>query len=64
MGLRLHSASMENKRLLERAITVQRHIISLLAQAARKGAPNGGYGARGGYVAHSTSPAFALSARA
>ena len=63
-ALRLQELSLENKKLLERAIIVQQHVMSLLAQAARRSTTNGRYGAGGGYVVHAPSKAFALSARA
>ena len=63
-AIRLRDASQDNKRLLERAMIVQQHVMSLLAQAARKAAPAPRYGAGGGYAASHGSKAFALSARA
>ena len=60
----LRDVSMENKRLLERAMIVQQHVMSLLAQAASISAPSRGYGAAGVHVASQGGKAFALSARA
>ena len=64
LSLRLRSATGENKRLLERAMVAQQHVMSLLAQAARQAAPSGRYGAQGVYVGRVAEGAFALSARA
>ena len=65
LATRLRDATTENKRLLERAMAAQQHVMSLLAQAAaRQAAPSGRYGARGAYVGGVTAGAFALSARA
>ena len=64
IALRMRASSIENKRLLERAMVAQQHIMSLLAQTARQAAPHRRYGARGGYAVQSAGTAFALSARA
>ena len=65
VAVRLRDATAENKRLLERAMAAQQHVMSLLAQAAaRQATPNGRYGARGAYVGGIAAGAFALSARA
>ena len=64
LALRLRQAAAENKRLLERAMTAQQHVMSLLAQAARQAGPVRRYGAQGAYVARTSESAFALSARA
>ncbi len=64
VAIRLRDASVENKRLLERAMKAQQHIMSLLAQAARKTGQSSGYGSRGAYVGGQSAAAFALSARA
>jgi len=64
LSLRLRGATSENKRLLERAMVAQQHVMSLLAQAARQAAPSGRYGAGGAYVGRVAEGAFALSARA
>ncbi len=61
---RLRDAATENKRLLERAMRAQHHVMSLLAHAARQSRPCGRYGAHGGYTGRQTDSAFALSARA
>ncbi len=62
-ALRLQLAAVENRRLLERAMTAQQYIMSLLAQAARQATPSRVYGALGAYVGRPDG-AFALSARA
>lgn len=61
---RLLEAAACNKSLLERAIAAQKHLMSLLAQAARQAAPETRYGARGSHLGGATCNAFALSARA
>lgn len=63
LAWRLHDMAIENKRLLERAMAAQQHILSLLAQAARQAGSSTRYGALGAYVGGGAS-AFALSARA
>ena len=60
----LRAAAAENRRLLERAMTVQRRILSLLAQAARDQAPEGRYGAQGSQRYTRSESPFALNARA
>ena len=64
LAVRLRDAGAENKRLLERAMLAQQHVMSLLAQAARQAGPSGRYGAGGAYVGRAAETAFALSARA
>ncbi len=64
VGRRLVSAAAENKRLLERAMRAQQHVMSLLAQAARQSRPCGRYGARGAYATPRAEDTFALSANA
>ena len=64
LAVRLRDATVENKRLLERAMLAQQHVMSLLAQAARRAGPSGRYGAGGAYVGRVAEAAFALSARA
>ena len=64
VACRLRDVSTRNKCLLERAMTVQQHIMSLLADAARRAAPSTLYGRAGSYARRSGSDAFALSARA
>ena len=61
---RLDDAATENKRLLERAMRAQQHVMSLLAHAARQSRPSGRYGAHGGYAGRQADGAFALSSRA
>ena len=61
---RLRDAAAENKRLLERAMRAQHHVMSLLAHAARQSRPGGRYGAHGGYAGRPADNAFALSSRA
>jgi len=63
LARRLRDMASENKRLLERAMAAQQHILSLLAQAARQAEPSKRYGALGAYIGGGDS-AFALSARA
>ncbi len=63
LARRLQDAATENKKLLERAMAAQQHVMSLLAQAARQAAPTKLYGAFGAYVGRADG-AFALSARA
>ncbi len=63
--IRLRDATLENKSLLERGIGAQRHIMSLLALAARGTGQVTGYGSKGAYVGRpSTARAFAIVARA
>ncbi len=64
LARRLRDAATENKRLLERAMRAQHHVMSLLAHAARQGRPCGRYAAHGGYAGRQADNAFALSARA
>jgi flagellar biosynthesis/type III secretory pathway chaperone len=64
LAFRLRDAAAENKRLLERAMAAQHHVMSLLAQAARQAGPGKRYGAQGAYVARASESAFAFSARA
>jgi len=64
LAQRLQQASSDNKRLLERAIRAQQHVMSILAQAARKSSAGACYGARGSYLKHSAAPSFALRANA
>ena len=64
LARRLRDAASENKRLLERAMRAQHHVMSLLAHAARQHRPGGRYGAHGGYASRHADNAFALSARA
>ena len=60
MARRLQALAIENKRLLERAITAQGRVIGVIAQAATANAANGGYG-----PSHGHRPvAVALSAKA
>ncbi len=61
---RLLEAATSNKSLLERAIVAQKHVMSLLAQAARMAAPETRYGSHGSHIGRATCNAFALSARA
>ena len=61
---RLRDAAVENKRLLERAMRAQHHVMSLLAHAARQSRPCGRYGSHGGYAGRPADNAFALSSRA
>ena len=63
LAIRLQDAATENKRLLERAMAAQQHIMSLLAQAARQASSSKLYGSLGSYVGRAEG-AFALSARA
>ena len=62
--VRLRDTTGENKRLLERGMTAQRHVMSLLAHAARGANQAMRYGSRGTYVARAEAVAFAVSARA
>ena len=64
LARRLQDAAAENKRLLERAMRAQHHVMSLLAHAARQSRPGGRYAAHGGYAGRQADSAFALSARA
>ena len=64
LARRLRDAAAENKRLLERAMRAQHHVMSLLAHAARQSRPCGRYGSHGGYAGRATDSAFALSSRA
>ena len=62
-AIRLADLLKENRRLLERAMTVQGQVIGILAGALRKAAGPGRYAASG-TPAHARQPiAFALSAR-
>ncbi len=63
-ALRLRDAAAENKRLLERAMVAQQHVMSLLAKTARQAGSTERYGAQGAYVGRAVEGAFALSARA
>ncbi len=59
----LRAAADENRRLLERAITVQTRVIGIVAQAARAANPAPArYGRNGAYAARPAS-GWALSAR-
>ena len=64
VALRLGAALDENKRLLERAMTVQRRIMALLAQAAREQVPGHCYGSQGHYQGNKSDRPFALNSRA
>jgi len=61
----LASAAIENRRLLERAMAVQRRVIATVAKAAKAAAPAAAracrYGARGSLVANSAGPIAHLS---
>jgi hypothetical protein len=46
----------ENRRLLNRALRVQRRVLDLVARAARSSQPNGRYGARGKLAAFAAAP--------
>ncbi len=46
-GARLRALAAENRRLLERAIKAQTHIIAMVARAARSTPPVARYGAKG-----------------
>ncbi len=62
---RLRSLALENKRLLERAMTVQDRLLACIARAMPRALPQGGgYGARGGPKSPHLLPPVALSARA
>jgi ABC-type transporter Mla subunit MlaD len=61
---RLQSLSVENRRLLERAIAIQAQVIESIAGAALPRAGNGAYGAGGRLQAPRLPPAFALASRA
>jgi hypothetical protein len=60
MARRLQALAMENKRLLERAITAQERVIGVVARAAAPAVAPVGYGAARGQ----RPAAFALSAKA
>ncbi len=64
VALRLQSALAQNRRLLERAMTVQGRIMALLAQAAREQVSEQRYGARGSYQNGRVERPFALNSRA
>ena len=64
VALRLQAALDENRRLLERAMAVQRRIMALLAQAAREQMPEQRYGAQGRFQESRNDRPFALNSRA
>ena len=59
----LRAAADENRRLLERAISVQTRVLGIIAQAARAANPAPNYGRSGAYAARPAA-AWAFSARA
>lgn len=62
---RLAGAAADNRRLLERAMAVQRRVIATVAKAAKAAAPAASraprYGARGSIVANAAAPIAHLS---
>ena len=65
-GQRLNILAEENRRLLDRALTVQARVIGVIARASRRELARQAraYGTHGGFVAPSRPPAIAISARA
>nr|WP_321984405.1 hypothetical protein [uncultured Lichenicoccus sp.] len=64
VAARLQAAIEENRKLLERAMTVQGRIMSLLAKAAREQVPEQRYGSQGSYRSDRSDQPFALNSRA
>jgi flagellar biosynthesis/type III secretory pathway chaperone len=64
LAVRLQTLTAENRRLLARALAVQRHLLALVARAARPVAAAPRYGASGHLAAGPRVAALALSARA
>ncbi len=63
LAIQLREEAAENRRLLERAITVQMRVLGTLAQAATAATPASRYGRRGAMAARPSS-AWALSSQA
>ncbi|WP_428376603.1 hypothetical protein [Lichenicoccus sp.] len=63
-AIRLQAALAENRKLLERAMTVQGRIMALLARAAREQIPEQRYGSQGCYQSGRNDRPFALNWRA
>ena len=59
--LKLGELAEENRRLLNRAMRVQRRVLDLVAKAARSSHPPPRYGAGGRAAGHSTSPRSLLT---
>ena len=64
LGARLQQLAMENKRLLEQAILVQKRVMAVLASAARTAQTPIGYGSMGRRPFHGGARAVALTMRA
>ncbi|HSU04459.1 MAG TPA: hypothetical protein VLI93_02705 [Acetobacteraceae bacterium] len=62
-GQRLSSLAEENRRLLDRALSVQARVIGVIARRERARQARA-YGTHGGLVAPTRPPAIAISARA
>jgi hypothetical protein len=66
VGRRLASLVQENRRLLERSIAAQRHVIEIIARASRRELVSGAtrYGAFGAPIAAMQARPIAISSRA
>jgi hypothetical protein len=64
LAAELRDLAAENRKLLERAMFVQRRVIEIVARAARGHSAAPRYGRRGSQLAEHRAPAFALHAKA